>query len=380
MALWKIVDDFNISEESRALLLLTKAPTPFLDLFTVRESSDQNKHLWYEENEGVYEGTLTAAITAAATTGITANAEFIAVLAPNYVIQIEDEQMIVDSVDTQAGTFSVKTRGHGGTAAATHAQDTQVSILGKAEPEGTVTDSFIRSPRVLCTNYFQEMTEDILVTKRAARKMHKDYNDMIQEEREARNRKMLMQLNKSLMYGYKNFDEVNGQHTFAGFKQQVEDRSGVTKATIWYTTFDAAAWKNIQKELHDRNSEVDTIVCNGETRSTLIGVVGSAYSRNVDAAAGNASLGVYFDGIIAEDWDGRLLRFVVDKNMKTGEMAMVASTSLGLVPAKDNDGTDLMSKIVAEPTSSAQIQETLRTELSVEVLRADTQAYLTGVN
>ena len=60
---------------------------------------------------------------------------FILSVAPSQVVKINDEQMVVDTVDLVAGIFDVKARGHAGTIAAAHLLGDAVTIIAKAEEE-----------------------------------------------------------------------------------------------------------------------------------------------------------------------------------------------------------------------------------------------------
>ena len=361
MALASIFHDFNISENSKALLLLADANTPFLDLFQVGQSNDQNKHIRYEETALATEAALGANINSSVLTGIAVPSTFTPILSANMVIQISDEQMIIAAVDTAGNTFSVKARGHAGTAATSHTAGDTIVLLGKAEPEGILTDDFVRSPRTMITNYFQELTEDVYVTARAARKMHKDYIDMLGEERTAKAQKMLSRINALAMNGFGAYDTVAGQNTTKGLRALVGEQSGLTQSTFGYSN-GAFALSNrtaVQRELLNRNSSVDTIVTNAVTKKKLLGLVGSAYATQLQSGV-QVNAGVYFDGIVAEDRDGRILKFVVDNSVKGSSLALVDSKSLHIIPAKDNDGGDLFMKVSTEAQSSAVIQETIR--------------------
>jgi len=57
-----------------------------------------------------------------------------------HVILVESEKLVVKDVDTSADTIDVYARGFGGTSAATHADDTAITIVGMARLEGDDAD------------------------------------------------------------------------------------------------------------------------------------------------------------------------------------------------------------------------------------------------
>lgn len=127
-------------------------------------------------------------------------------------------------------------RGHAGTVIAAHGANDLVDIVGTADPEGVVTDRYEKTERVEYKNHFQEMTENIKLSKRAIADSHKDRNQLLGEEREARMITHLEKINKAARVGSGVYDATQGQHTMKGYEQLIIDANGITQASLNYTS------------------------------------------------------------------------------------------------------------------------------------------------
>ena len=284
--------------------------------------------------------------------------------------------------DVTGDTLTV-VRGHAGTTAVAHAISLTVDILGMSSPEGVINTSFKRSPRTLIENFYQEFTEDVNVTERSLRRNHKDFEDMLSEERERAVWKQMRLLDRALINNTGVYDATDGQHVTKGFRNYVAERNGITQATIGYANgaFAAADLNTLYTTLHNRSSNVNVIVCNVATKNALVNIAKAEgnYTSNINQGDVNVNAGVYYDGIVTSGWDGRVLAFVVNKHVPAGAAMFVDTTTLNIVPSPDSTGGDLFFKTSVEPTSSALHTETLRTEIALEIQRADKQAYLANM-
>jgi hypothetical protein len=126
---------FVMDEDIQAILLLGASnyrhEMSFLNLFGNQSPTGLDKHELYEEEENGYISTLLLAITNVQTS-FDVQAGDGNNYAIGYVIQIDDEQMLVTNV--VADTLTV-TRGHAGTTAVLHLIDATVNILGMSSPE-----------------------------------------------------------------------------------------------------------------------------------------------------------------------------------------------------------------------------------------------------
>ena len=374
---------FVMDEDIQAILLLGadnyRQEMSFVNLFNRIDGHDFEKHQYYEEEENLFRSTLDANITNVQTSFDVAAGEGNN-FAIGYVLLVNDEQMLVTNV---VGDTLTVVRGHAGTTAVAHTAGDVVEALGMASPEGVVNTSFKRSPRTLVENYFQEFTEDVNVTKRATRKRHKDYDEMLAEERERAVWKQMRLLDRALINNTGVFDPTDGQHVTKGFRNFVAERNGIQQATLGYANgaFGAADLTALYVELNQRMSNVNVIVCNVATKNKLVDLAKAEgnYTSNINQGDIGANAGVYYDGIVTSGWDGRVLPFVINKHVPDGAAIFADSTSLGMIVAPDMDGADLFLQVSPEPKNSALMQETLRTEISVEVQRADKQAYLANM-
>lgn len=225
--------DLNLAEKIRNIVLLAAEPARTLENIAVGNPTSIAKLSHYEEQKTLYYSTILSAFADAATLGpITVSADFAKVLFTNQLILVEEEAMIIDTVDKTANTFTVKARGHGSSTAVAHAIGASVRVLAIAEPEGVVTNSYIMGDRIERTNYFQEVTTDVKLTYRAIEQALKDRdlrpdearNVLWLEEQVRQMRKHIQQLDNVLMDGYMAYDATDGQHTVGGYKEMILTR------------------------------------------------------------------------------------------------------------------------------------------------------------
>lgn len=104
---------FDLNEDTRTFMLLDAADYQydfsFLNLWRVIEPTNMEKHQWYEEVKMDLGTPLTAEFAEAATTFTVATAKA-KLFAPYRVININGEQLVVESVDYTNGEVTVTGR------------------------------------------------------------------------------------------------------------------------------------------------------------------------------------------------------------------------------------------------------------------------------
>lgn len=379
--------DLDLAENQRDLLLLSQQlngrmpEINFLAALMVMGQSGKEKNpktlTWYNETRQDLFGSVGVGGIDAVVLTIPVDATFVQIVKPRYVINIEGEQMVVESVDTVAKTITVYARGDAGTAAAAHAAAERIDITGKAEADGVITSDFTLSGRVSYENFRQEFTETIEVTTRAEEGANKDREDLLEEERLAVLRKQLQLLNKALRMSYGKYDTTSGgMHTMNGYKAMIENNGGVTQATLGYVNgaFDYDDWKELMFQMSARSSNVSIIHTNAQTKQKLIELIPDKdYKKDITANEANKA-GIFYDGIVAAEWDGRILYFLVDNSINGDYFALLDMNSMGLTPWKAIDGSDKMYVISQEVEDSSRVKETLRSQCTLKIHYPDMMA------
>lgn len=154
-----------------------------------------------------------------------------------------------------------------------------------------------------------------------------------------------------------------------GYDQMIEDASGITQSTLGYANggFGYGDLQALQRELANRSSDVMLIHCNSATKSKLISMIPDKSYRKANNANEANKAGIYYDGIVATEWDGRVLNFIVDNSIASSEFAVLDMNSIGLTPRKDKSGTDKMYQVNPENVTSAKIEEVIRTVCTLKI-------------
>ena len=137
--------------------------------------------------------------------------------------------------------------------------------------------------------------------------------------------------------------------------------------------FDYATWTAMMQDFSKRNSNVNVIHTNTATKSKIIGFHDKTLYRKEISDTGN-NVGEYYDAVVAAEWDGRMLYFVIDETIEDSQFNMVNFENFEVVPRKTLEGTAKILQMAEETENSAIIHTTLRSELSLHVVRGNEMA------
>jgi len=379
--------DLNLADNQRDLLLLSQQlwkvkNIEFLVALTSQshwETKNPEKYTWYNETENAFSWTLSSNVDNA-TLDFVVNHELALSMKPWYVVKVEDEQLVVDVVNTTTDTITFVSRWDAWTGAVAHTAGVVVDIIWKTEWDWTITSDFVLSWRVRYENYFQEFTHTIELTQRALESSNKDRESLLLEERIAVMTKHLQFLNKAIRMQSWKYDTVEWKHIVNWYENFMLTNWAVSQTTLWYSSgaFDYDDFKALQLELMSRSSDAMFIHCNASTKNKLLSLVPDKYYvKNIQDAGNNA--GAYFDWIIAEARDGRILRFIIDNSISGSQFALLDMDSFKLIPRKALDGTDKMYKITPETEDSSKMKETLRSQFTLKYQYPSMNAVLKNI-
>ena len=298
--------------------------------------------------------------------------------------------MLVDTVDKTLNTFTVKARWHGGTTAVAHAIGASIDILAMAEVEGEVSGSYVVGDRIERTNVFQEIDVDVKLTNRAIEKALKDRditpdearNKLREEEQIRQTRKLIKQMNAVARRGVPSYDAATGQNTMAGYEYLISNRGWQTQATLGYVTgaFDYATWTTMMHNMHKRGSNAMIIHTNVATKSKIIGFHDTTLYRK-DAKDLNNGVGMFFDYVIAQEWDGRALYFLIDEDIKGSQFNLINFDNMEIVPRRNIYGEAKMFNFANEhsDTNSKTQHTVLTSEISLELFNGEGMAICKNV-
>lgn len=375
--------DLNLADNQRDLLLLAQQIGRIPEIELLRslqikrhgETQNPKEYTWYNEPRQSLFGTLALWVDNAILV-FQVDATLAQQAKQRYVVQIEWEQLIVDSVNTTTNEITFVARWDAWTAAVAHLAWARLDIVWKAEKDWTITSDFVLSERTKVLNYFQEFTDTVEVTQRAVESSNKDRANLLVEERTSVMRKQLQLLNKSLRMSYGKYDAVNWEHTINGYKAMIENYGWVTQSTLWYINgaFDYNDRVALLKEMETRWSNVMYIHTNTQTKQKLVSLMPDKEYRNNLTANEWQVAWVYFDWIVATSWDGRIFRFIIDNSIVWNYFSLLDLDNMWITPWISEAGVDKMYLITPEVEDSSRTKETLRTQFTLKVDYPDMMA------
>ena len=122
-----------------------------------------------------------------------------------------------------------------------------------------------------------------------------------------------------------------------------------------------------------RGSNSNVFCGNVSTKSKIVGFHDKTLYEKQIQDTGN-KVGEYYDGVIAAEWDGRTLYFDIDETIENDQFNLVNHDNMEAVPRRSYEGGSVMYQMAEETENSARIHTTLRSELSLEVKRAENMA------
>jgi len=376
--------DLNLDDAIRDIILLAAQPAKTLEMIRFWESTKQTKLSYYEEKKQLYTGVIASAFADATTLWPIAVSDSLGtVMFPNHQIQVEDEQMIVNTVvkTAWAMTFTVKSRWHAWTTAVAHSNNSPIVILAISEPEWVVSNSYAMWDRILRENTFQELTTNIMLTNRATEVANKDRDDLWAEEVVRRFWKHIRQIDNILRIGHRYFDANLGQNTLGGYEPLSIAFGAQSQASLGYANgaFSYTNRQALMRESHNRSSNANLIHTNAQTKAKILALIPDKEYRQIVPSNEGQKAGMFFDGIIAGDWDGRILNFYIDDKIVWNQFNLVNFDNMEAIPRTTIEWGDKMFVLADEPTNSSLISQTLKSELSLEVKNGEQMSILKNI-
>ncbi len=282
------------------------------------------------------------------TTDLPMTAAAVGVLTVGDVIQVEDEIVIVSSVDRSANTIDVFARGHGSTSGASHADTTAFTVIGKA-----INDTDLKNIESFAelsgkfTNYCQLVAETIDLTftdETEARKAFQQRPQLIEEALD----RIFRKLSKSVIKGVQSVGTASVPATTAGILEQLSSGGGV-RTPLRYNATGITAPETVLKNA--------LIACWNAGGNPDTAFISPANKRKFDAlmeqfvrvGRSDASI-VGLDNATAFQFQGKLIKFVQDQDMPDGRIELV---TLKKVQKGWKQG-DILRGPVKEPQQSSR--------------------------
>lgn len=308
----------------------------------------------FTERKGVLGGT---AWDSSATTGLSVAAALANVITLGHILKVENEFVVVKSVNRAANTIEVFARGAAGTTAAAHAIATAATVIGHAGNDTDLknVESFSESTNKY-ENYAQTVFElvDTTFGEQLLGRKGLDGSPIALLRAEAMNR-VASYLAPTSILGQKQIATKTLPGTTAGLLQQLSDTVGasasvrsVNRVDFANAAFAEAAFMTALDKAFTKGNP-DTIVCAPSRKKQFNSFnAGIIKTDRTDKAAGYE--------ITSYEFQGKSLSFLVDEDMPADRIAIV---TLGQCQKGWLDGDTL--RYVQEPgASSRESRESLQ--------------------
>ena len=300
------------------------------------------------------------------TTGLPIASSGVNGLTVGCVLKIEDEIVIVKSVDRSANTIDVFGRGLGGTTGVAHTAATTVSVIGfAAKPTDLKNVESMSESTIVYTNYVQTVYETIDYTRRAAmlrRKGVSEGNILMILQQEAMFR-AASNLSIMAVKGEKQLGTADIPYMTAGLFAQLADTVGSTRPVIAYDAVSAALTETKLRALLQEifaNGNPDTIWVSASNKEVINGFAGAASTVQINRDASSTVAGVNID---TYNYEGKLLQVKVDTDCPSDKLAVVNSSKCFKGWMLEN-GLRLVNE---PPTSSEEKRDSIKGAVGIMI-------------
>lgn len=370
--------DFRVKDQVLWVIQLKGKQTPTLDLFKSNgEKLTSEKISYYEKFSVLQDGSLTEPLDIDDLT-FTVNQELAKLLVKGYIVSIDEEYFLVESVNTTTNVVTVLARGYASTPVTIHADNSKVYIISKAEADGEVTEDYKKTNSVEVTNFLQEFTKSINITKRAANLTQKDFASLKGEETANKLNEEGQEMNRTVLYGVPKFDETDGRHSLRGLKSFITSYGGQVLDAEGALTDDKFDFFIAQ--LAQKGAELDTIICNPMAMNKVFKGLRNTINYTKDAQ-GNQIAGGVITGYMPTTMGGKQLKFILDTDCREKDIFIVNESDLKFLPVVDKEsGEDIVLKKEKETNNSSAVDNaTIRTIGTIKVLNPSMKGYITKI-
>lgn len=363
--------DFNLRDWISTIILAAPSSLPLLARAQKGSTLESDEISFYTTKQIPRTGIVQTEVQVAGTS-IVVNQELADRLTEGYLLLNGDEIIKVKSVDRSTKTLTVE-RGYANTPATKILANTTIKILSKAEKEGRITEDFHKLEKVRSTNVCQTFTKSVNVSIEAASLQKKDYLDLLQEERVGKIDEEGIEINTSLYYGRKKIAD-DGRRSMGGWKEAIINDGGIV--------FDAA------KDLtHEKLEQVLVSVATRQGKPTRIFLNHTTRAKVFKAFKDNAKIfnnnqwdikgGGIMTGYLSDALGTELL-FEVDDCLLNGDIFIGKGEPVihTMVDAVEN--VDVLFHVYKEPSSSAEVNETVKTTMTAEFHNAYQDVYISN--
>lgn len=298
-------------------------------------------------------------------------------LTVGHVIEIEEEQCIVKSVDRTTETVDVYARGAGGTTAAAHAADVSITVVGFAGKDSTLKSvESISEETSAYKNYLQTFFETLDYEFRAKQLERQGLGEaqiisILNQEASFRVAELL---SSASVKGKKQAGTKTGSpYMSAGLFDQLADSNSGNRPVLSYDANGAFTEDKLRAALAEvvKYGNPNTIVCSNANKS-VINTFNSSLTTTINRTEHTA--GQYINQY---DYEGLILDVLVDADVSNDKVGIVTMSKC----KKGWGAGDGLRKTVEPTQSSREFREAIQGSLGflIEDVGYD-HTYIYGIN
>lgn len=329
------------------------------DLFSEDATADSIEVTWYDATRYELQGEVGAAgWNISDTAGLEVDSDLSDIVQIGDVLRVEDEVVVVSSVNRTADTVDVHERGHGSTAAATHAATTSIYIIGSAHVESTVDQDGLLEENEERKNYMQLIEEPVIVSKTGANQKYKDIADKLDEIRERALSRALRKLNRSVLLGELRARTSTKPSSMGGIEYWLRETTGAI-SDDYSSTFTEDKFKATLRSIAERGGSPDTVIMSTAMKATF-NDLNNTYTQTERSERVAGQIVSFYEAD-----DVGMLRLVADPRLPDdlGVMYIVNSKKISKVWFED----DTLRFVPETNANSRTIHETLQGQVTLRM-------------
>jgi len=277
---------------------------------------------WLEDTYTPVVAAVTSGLASAATT-TSFTPDSLTLLQPGDVLLIDSEQLWVSAVATGIPTI---TRGWGSTSAATHANSSVLTIVGRARVDGDTADNSPTTEVTTGYNYTQIFQRSVSMARTAQKIAQYGLADPLGYEIDKTMDSLLMLLNKLPFYGEQNAGSGTEARGAGGLASFITDN--LTDAA------DAALTRKMVDDtlqaIWDDGNNPNLIICGGWAQRKL----NDFYEGFVTTERSEEMGGIFIQKLV-HPVTGDVLDVMTDRALQTNKMWILSTDEISFYPFDD---------------------------------------------
>lgn len=280
---------------------------------------DGKEYRWLEDTY-VPETTTVSSGLASSSSTTTFTPASLTLLQPGDLLLIDSEVVWVSAVSSGIPTI---TRGWGSTSAATHANASTVTRVGRARIDGDDADDSPQTEVTSSTNYTQIFQRTINVARTKEKLAHYGISSPFDYEVDKKMDELMMQLCKMPYYGERYEGTSSAARSAGGFKTYITDNTtDVASAALTRDHID-----DLLQDIHADGGDPDLILCGSFSQRKI-----NAFYEGFIETERDEQLGGNRITMLQNPITGSILRVVVDLHCPTDELWILSSGEIAYYP------------------------------------------------